>query len=159
MFRPITEDTLSVLGMHNLQTSEACEACESDVRGTPVSLKNTPASLKSTPVSLNSTQVSLNSSSVSLMVSSLCWGLFMPRMPRMFCSCLAHLPRMPHWLAYCIHSMYQWRTALLTVPFQLLQLTCLPLLRHITMPIYKQKWEFSDFNYLLQTVITQPKWL
>ena len=28
-------------------------------------------------------------------------GLFMPRM---FCSCLAHLSRMPRWLAYCIHS-------------------------------------------------------
>ena len=45
-------------GMHNLRASEACEACESDVRGTQVSLKNTPVSLKSTPVSLNSTQVS-----------------------------------------------------------------------------------------------------
>ena len=81
-------------GMHNLAASEACE---SDVRGTRVSLKNTPVSLKSTPVSLNSTQVSLNSSPVSLTVSSLCWG----------CSCLARLPRMPRmprWLAYCIHS-------------------------------------------------------
>ena len=88
-------------GMHNLRASEACEACESDVRGTQVSLKNTP-------VSLNSTQVSLNSSPVSLTVSSLCWGLFMPRMPRMFCSCvtrLVRLPRMPRWLAYCIHSL------------------------------------------------------
>ena len=31
----------------------------------------------------------------------------MPRMPRMFCSCLARLPRMPRmprWLAYCPHS-------------------------------------------------------
>ena len=97
--------------MHNLRASEACEACESDVRGTRVSLKNTPVSLKSTPVSLNSTQVSLNSSPVSLTVSSLCRGLFMPRMPRLFCSCLARLarlprmPRMPRWLAYCIHSL------------------------------------------------------
>ena len=81
------------------------------MRGTRVSLKNTPVSLKSTPVSLNSTQVSLNSSPVSLTVSSLCRGLFMPRMPRLFCSCLARLarlprmPRMPRWLAYCIHSL------------------------------------------------------
>ena len=93
--------------MHNLRASEACEACESDVRSTQISLKNTPVSLKSTPVSLNSTQVSLNSSPVSLTVSSFCWGLCMPRM---FCSCLARLarlprmPRMPRWLAYCIHS-------------------------------------------------------
>ena len=36
----------------NLRASEACEACESDVRGTQISLKNTPVSLKSTPVSL-----------------------------------------------------------------------------------------------------------
>ena len=87
---------LNPLGMYNLRASEACEA---DVRGTQVSLK-------STLVSLNSTQVSLNSSLVSLTVSSLCWGLFMPRMPRLFCSCLARLarlPRMPRWLAYCIH--------------------------------------------------------
>ena len=31
----------------------------------------------------------------------------MPSMSRMFCSCLARLPRMtrmPRWLGYCIHS-------------------------------------------------------
>ena len=36
-------------------------------------------------------------------------GLFMPRMPRKFCSCLARLScmrRMPRWLAYCIHSSH-----------------------------------------------------
>ena len=76
--------------MHNLQTSEVCEA---DMQGTQVSLKNTLVNLKSTPVSLKSTQVSLNSSPVSLTVSTYVGG----------CSCLAYL-QMPCWLAYCLHS-------------------------------------------------------
>ena len=69
------------------------------MRGTQVSLKNTPVSPKSTPVSLNSTQVSLNSSQVSLRVSSLCWGLFMPRMPR-----LVHASHASHVCLACLAS-------------------------------------------------------
>ena len=72
------------------------------MRGTQVSLKKTPVSLKSTPVSLNSTQVSLNSSPVSLTVSSLCWGLFMPRMPLLFCSCLAYASHASHVCLACL---------------------------------------------------------
>ena len=31
-----------------------------------------------------------------------CWGLFMPRMPHMFCSCLARLPPMPRMFCSCL---------------------------------------------------------
>ena len=90
------------MGLDNLRASEPCET---DVRGTQVSLKNTPVSLKSNPVSLNSTQVSLNSSPVSLTVSIYVGG----------CSCLACLaclPRLPRWIAYCPHSQISHQSAL-----------------------------------------------
>ena len=101
------------MGLDNLRASEPCET---DVRGTQVSLKNTLVSLKSNPVSLNSTQVSLNSSQVSLTI-----GIYVGGCSCLACLacfvhashvCLTCLPRLPHWLAYCPHSQISHQAAL-----------------------------------------------